>query len=437
MQTWGQEIASQAKFQPTPSLGDHVTSIQKKFIYVSAGLLLMIGFQNCSKGFESADLASSNSSFSSSTDTGLPGTGSTTTTTTSTTTTTIVIPPPPGGGGSIIPPADPGDAGRTILKVCASGCPYTLPSQAAAAAQDTNIIEVAAGAYNDCFTLSKNGIKLRGVNGRAHLTGKTCAGKGEIVVAGKDTVIENFEFSGMAVADQNGSGIRHQGIGLIVRNCYFHDGEEGLLSNETLDANKNNLPNDTILVENSKFEHLGAGGQAHAIYLGAHTQVTVRNSMFLASRDEGHEFKSRARNLQIECSYMASLDGVDSYSLNFPDAGAVTVKNTVVEQGNDSANSGIIDYGSEMKHNHPVNTLSFDGLTVINDKDRGTFFAVKNSTEFKIMNSNIVGPGTMYSSQTAVESGLVKTASRSSAGFAAYPALPKPSGCTGTIGLSN
>jgi hypothetical protein len=346
-----------------------------------------------------------------------------------------VIPPPPGGGP--VSPPDPGDAGRTILKVCASGCPYTLPSQAVAAAQDTNIIEVAAGSYNDCFTISKNGIKLRGVNGRAHLTGKMCSGKGEINVSGQNTVIENFEFSGMAVADRNGAGIRHQGVGLIVRNSYFHDGEEGILSNETLDANKNPLPNDTILIENSKFEHLGAGGQAHAVYFGGHMQVTVRNSVFLASRDQGHEFKSRARNLQIECSYMASLDGADSYSLNVPDAGALVVKNSVVEQGSASVNTGIIDYGSEMKHQYPVNTLTFDGVTVINDLDRGTFFVVRNSTGFKIMNSNIVGPGNMYSNQTATESGLVKTASRSSAGFAAYPALPKPSACTGTIGLSN
>lgn len=323
---------------------------------------------------------------------------------------------------------------RRTLTVCSSGCSYTTPSQAIAASLDNDIIEVAGGNYNDCFSVNRNNILLRGVNGRAHLTGAMCGGKGAIVTYGNNTVVENFEFSNMYVADRNGAGIRHQGLGLVVRNSYFHDGENGILSGRGTVAD----PNDLITIENSRFEHLGGGsGQAHAVYFGASSQVTVKNSIFLASKDYGHEFKTRARNTSIECSYLGGTDGADSYTLNIPDGGAVTVKDSVIEQGPYSVNSNIIDYGSEMATQHPVNTFNVTGTTVINDLDRGAFFLVRNSTQFAVSNSRIVGPGTMFGSQVGTESGNTKFSSRSAAGITAYPSFPKPAACTGTIGLLN
>jgi len=330
------------------------------------------------------------------------------------------------------PSAD--DAGRRILKVCSTGCAYALPSQAVAAALDNDIIEVAAGTYNDCFSIGKNNIKLRGVGGRAHLSGKMCASKGAIVTSGNNLVVENFEFSNMYVTDRNGAGIRHQGLGLVVRNSYFHDGEDGILSGRA-DATPN--PLDVITVENSRFEHLGGdAGHSHAVYFGPSYQVTVKNSIFVASKEEGHEFKSRAKNTSIECSFLGGTDGLDSYSLNFPDGGVVTVKNSVVEQGPSGSNSGIIDYGSEMLNKHPVNTFSLDNVTIINDLDRGTFFNVRNTTQFTLANSLIVGPGSMYSVQAAVETSNLRKTSRAIAGIVSYPSFPKPAVCSGIIGLT-
>ncbi len=42
-------------------------------------------------------------------------------------------------------------------------------------------------------------------------------------------VVENIEFSGATVPDQNGAGIRQQGDNLTVRHCYFHGNEDGIL----------------------------------------------------------------------------------------------------------------------------------------------------------------------------------------------------------------
>jgi hypothetical protein len=406
----------------------------KNTLLAGSCLLLMLSYQNCGKSFEAAS-GSGEMASSAAESTPDDNAGNTTTPTTPSDPATPP-PPPPKDTASPPTPADPSDAGRRILKVCASGCPYTLPSQANAAAMDTDIIEVQAGTYNDCFGISKNGLKFRGVGGRAHMTTKMCLSKGLIVVMGNDTVIENFEFSQMAVGDHNGAGIRHQGLGLIVRNSYFHDGEDGILSGTSVAGAGGDK--DLVLVENSKFEHLGGGtGQAHAVYFGAHKQVTIRNSLFLASRDQGHEFKSRALTSNIDCSMMASLDGVDSYSLNFPDAGQVIVTNSVVEQGANSANSGIVDYGSEMVHTAPVNTMSFNKVTVLNDASGGSFFNVRHSTQFTITDSVTAGPGTQYSIQQAVEQGSQHFASRNAAGFSAYPSLPKPAACSGGIGLLN
>lgn len=322
------------------------------------------------------------------------------------------------------------------LKVCASGCAYTLPSQAIAASLDNDTIEVGAGSYFDCFNVTKNNIKMIGTGGRARLTGKICSGKGEINISGTGTVIENFEFSGMTNADNNGAGIRHQGVGLVVRNSYFHDGQEGILS-ESLTPG---IPTDTVLIENSKFENLSAGGngQAHGVYLGHHFQVTVRNSTFLASQGGGHEFKCRAQNTLINCSHMAGLSGADSYSVNFPEGGNVEITNSVIEQGANSVNSGIVDFGSEMSvpFRYSNHQLKLSNVAVINDRSGGTFFLVRNSSVFTVSNSAIVGPGTLYSQNSATFTSVTQSTNRTNAGLTAYPSLPLPTGCT-SIGLSN
>jgi hypothetical protein len=59
---------------------------------------------------------------------------------------------------------------------------------------------------------------------------KTPGGKGIWVISGNDTVVENIEFSGAAVPDANGAGIRFEGVNLTVRNCYFHHNQNGILT---------------------------------------------------------------------------------------------------------------------------------------------------------------------------------------------------------------
>ena len=126
-------------------------------------------------------------------------------------------------GGIILPDIIRVGAGKT----------YTLPSQAANVAKDKDIIEIDAGEYvGDVATWYANNLTIRGVGGRAHLkaNGVNAGGKGYLwVIKGNNTLVENIEFSGAVVPDQNGAGIRQEGTGLTVRNCSFHDNENGIL----------------------------------------------------------------------------------------------------------------------------------------------------------------------------------------------------------------
>jgi hypothetical protein len=80
------------------------------------------------------------------------------------------------------------------------------------------------------------------------------------VIAGNDTRIENIEFSGARVPDQNGAGIRQEGANLNLVHCYFHDNQEGILAGED--------PASRIVIDSSVFARNGAGdGYSHNIYI--------------------------------------------------------------------------------------------------------------------------------------------------------------------------
>src|SRR5262245_37443425 len=149
-----------------------------------------------------------------------------------------------------------------VLKV-GKDKPLKLPSQAAAVVKDGDVVEIDAGVYErDVASWRAHNLILRGVGGRAHLKsgGAAAEAKGIWVVFGNNTTVENIEFSGCAVRDLNGAGIRQHGDGLTVRNCFFHDNEMGILGGGGAAS--------VVLIENSEFARNGAGdGQSHNIYI--------------------------------------------------------------------------------------------------------------------------------------------------------------------------
>lgn len=266
------------------------------------------------------------------------------------------------------------------------------PSAAARTARDGDTIEIVAGTYTDDFAIwRQNGLTIRGVGGRARLRAATAIpnGKAIWVVHGNDTTVENIEFSGARVPDQNGAGIRGEGIGLTVRNCYFHDNEDGILAGGG--------PASDIVIENTEFSANGHGdGYSHNLYIGSARSLVLRASYSHHAR-VGHNVKSRAQRTHILYSrIMDEHDGTSSYAIDLPNGGIAYVIGNLIQQGPRTENPRIVAYGAEgLKH--PVNELFLVNNTIVNERPQGgTFVRVWGAPDrVDIVNNLFVGSGTV------------------------------------------
>ena len=92
---------------------------------------------------------------------------------------------------------------------------FTAPSTVMGIVADGDTVEIDAGLYSgDVGTWKASNLIIRCPNGIAHLdaAGKNASGKAIWVIDGNNTSIVNIEFSGCSVVDQNGAGIRLEGI---------------------------------------------------------------------------------------------------------------------------------------------------------------------------------------------------------------------------------
>ena len=270
------------------------------------------------------------------------------------------------------------------------GKKYLSPSVAAKFARDGDTVEIDAGEYpKDAALWKQNNLTIRGVGGTAHLKadGASAGGKGIWVIRGNNVTIENVEMLGSKVPDNNGAGIRLEGAGLTIRNCYFHDNQNGILtgSNATSD----------ILIENSEFSHNGAGdGRSHNMYIGAVRSFTLKYS-YTHHAQVGHTVKSRARtNYILYNRIMDEEDGNSSYNIDISNGGIAYVIGNLIQQGPKSENSGMISYGAEGLQG-TANEFYLINNTVVNDRPQGgTFVFVKpGSGPVRIVNNLFIGKG--------------------------------------------
>jgi len=177
-----------------------------------------------------------------------------------------------------------------------------------------------------------------------------------------DITINGFSFSGVHVADQNGAGIRMQTGNLVISDCYFHDNEMGIL-------NGGNSSTSTLTIDDSEFAFNGAGGApgiGHNLYVGNIDTLIVTDSYF-HDATVGHEIKSRAANTTITNCRIFDLNSNASYSVDLPNGGNATITGNVIEQGPNSENSYIIEYGGEGMA-YASNSLVIDNNVILNDK---------------------------------------------------------------------
>lgn len=292
-----------------------------------------------------------------------------------------------------------------ILVVCkdkrkTKGCQFTRIADAVRAVRQGGVIEIHPGIYEEAAVIAANHVRLLAQPG-AEMRGVAAQGKGALVIKGDSVTIEGLACSGIKVSSRNGACIRLEGRNLTLRNVYFHDSEQGILGGRG-----------AILIEDSRFERLGAEGRAHAIYVSGQ-ELIIRRSRILASKDEGHEVKTRTAKTLIEDCVIASLDGDDSRLIDVSNGGAVIIRRNILEEGPASANHEMIGIGYEGLE-YPENSVLIEGNTVIVDRSSKKLFG--GPAAMTIRDNHIVGGYPIDGNRYYPD--------RRAAGLREYPALP-------------
>ncbi len=282
-----------------------------------------------------------------------------------------------------------------------SDCDFKSIAEAFKDADTGDTIRIAAGVYEEAAVLRAHGVTILAERG-AHMRDKAAEKKAALVIKGNDTTIAGLECSGIQVPDRNGACIRLEGTNLTLRDVYFHDSESGILGGRG-----------RIVIEDSRFERLGANtGRAHGIYVSG-DEMIVRNSWVLSGKQQGHHIKSRAARTVVEGSLLASLDGVSSRLLDVTNGGEVIIRGNILEIGPKSANHQMIGLGYEgLKHK--VNTALIEGNTIIIDRPGGVLYG--GPVEAEIRGNTIVGGEPIEGNDWFPD--------RAAAGLPPYPLLP-------------
>ena len=279
----------------------------------------------------------------------------------------------------------PSPAAAAILRV-GPGKTFSTVRAAAQAARDGDLVLIDPGVYEgDVTAWHANDLLVRGVGtGRAHMraAGAQEGGKGTWVVYGRNFTVENIEFSGARVPDENGAGIRADIKGkLTVRRCVFQDNENGILAGA-----------DTILIDRCVFDRNGKGdGRSHNLYVWG-ASVTILGTETRRAR-VGHNIKTRGQtNYILYNRIMDEADGTASYSIDVPDCGRTYIIGNVVEQGPRTENYTLVSYGAES--GGAVQDLYVVHNTFVNHREKGgVFLQLREGAPATVRNNIFYGPG--------------------------------------------
>ncbi len=274
--------------------------------------------------------------------------------------------------------------GRQIIRV-GPGRKIELPSQAAHIAKPGDIIEIEVAEYfGDVAVWRANDLVIRGVGGRPHLNagGRAAEGKAIWVTRGNNITIENIEFSDAKVRDRNGAGIRSEGRDLTIRNCLFHNNEDGILGGSNKES--------TITVEYSEFAYNGYGdGQSHGIYVGSIKRFVFQHNYVHHSKI-GHHIKSGAQeNFILYNRLMDEEGGNSSYAIDIFNGGLAIIIGNILHQSEVAENSSLIHYHSKIKK--PGDGLYVVNNTVLNSRHNGVFVLNRSPMEAQLINNLVVG----------------------------------------------
>ena len=242
---------------------------------------------------------------------------------------------------------------------------------------------------------------IRGVNGRPHMCadGSQILGKGIWVLSGNNIIVENIEFSEAKVNDENGAGIRLDGIGLTVRYCYFHHNENGILTS--------NPGTGDILIEFTEFNQNGFGdGFTHNLYVGRINKLTFQFN-YSHHTDVGHNLKTRAKeNYILYNRIMDEEMGNSSRLIDVSNGGICFIIGNLLMQGTEAENNNLIGYGREGLSAGSTHELFLINNTCVNKRVASCIFIdIENGTsKAQVINNVFAGTGTLINGTTTSES---------------------------------
>ena len=302
-----------------------------------------------------------------------------------------------------------------------NGKPYESLQEALKSLSDDDTLEIAEGVYSEPFEIHRDRVTIIG---RGHVVFEKAAirDKAYIVNYADDLTVKNIECRDITVSDRNGACIRQEGSNLTLEHVYFHSSENGVLE-------ASNQPS-KVLIYNSRFEQLGRLGRAHGIYTNT-AELYIYDSMFIASKSEGHEIKSRGAVTEIHGSILASLSGVDSRLLDVSNGGRLVVSKSLLQQGAVSSNGQVIGYALEGRK-HADNSIRLAENVFIFDRIGYNTMLASDEQYVDTMISRNVLIGDARMADIDVSNLVYKD--RSAVGFPPYPYLPtawctEPSEC--------
>lgn len=279
-------------------------------------------------------------------------------------------------------------AGKRSISVCSQGCDFGDLQQAVNAVADGGEVRLAAEINGTCAVVRKpvHIVGERRADGRrAHLAGGVCAGKGALVTAAPNIVVEGLEISDISVGDGNGACLRlSRGTrDLTVRDIICRDSQNGILG-----ASEGHL-----VIEDSVFSGNGFGnGRAHGLYLSGGGDVLIRRSRILSSQNAGHLLKSGARALTVEDSVLAALNGHNSRVVDAFAGGEILLRRNILQQGPQSDNSDLIGLALESRLHPDGHSFRMDDNWVISDRPgRSVLIRGRKLGPVAILNNNFVG----------------------------------------------
>ncbi len=274
---------------------------------------------------------------------------------------------------------------KTLL--VGKGKTFSSPCKAINAVFEGDTVLIDVGTYTEACIWSTDKITLRGVAKFAHMKGpeNISNGKAIWVTAGNNITIENIEFSGAKVDDENGAGIRADGKNLNIRHCFFHDNQNGILGGEG-----------AIKISNTEFSGNGKGdGYTHNLYI-SHGDSLIMDYCYSHGAKIGHEVKSRAKvNILRYNRFMNESAGTGSYTVDLPNGGNSVLIGNLLQQGPNSDNSSMVIYGAEGLSN-PGKTIYLINNTLVNDRSGGTFVSIAGGATAFATNNLLIGSGTSF-----------------------------------------